>query len=297
MKLLLTGASGFLGKIIKNTLNKNEVISLARSNADINIDLTINVPQLPYVDIVIHSAGKAHSVPKTKKENLEFYTVNVDGTANLLRGLENSYLPKSFVFISTVAVYGKESGTLIDENTSLLAKDPYGHSKIQAEKLIKKWCEKNNVICSVLRLPLIAGPNPPGNLKSMINGIKKGYYFNIAGGNAKKSIVLAEDVAHIILKAAKLGGTYNLTDNYHPSFYELSLLISAQLNKKPPLNISYNTAKLLALMGDLIGQRSPVNSNKLKKITLDLTFDDSKARNLLGWEPNNVLKKFNIYNN
>jgi len=294
MKLLLTGTSGFLGKIIKNTLDKDEVISLGRRNADINIDLATEIPHLPCVDIVIHSAGKAHSVPKTETEKAAFYTVNVNGTANLLKGLENTCIPKSFVFISTVAVYGKESGILIDENTALSATDPYGRSKIQAEELIIKWCKRNNVICSILRLPLIAGPNPPGNLKAMINGIKKSYYFNIAGGKAKKSMVLAEDIAKIIPVAANIGGIYNLTDGYHPSFSELSQVITQQLGKSKPLNIPIWAVKLMAKVGDVIGSKAPINSDKLMKITSDLTFDDSKAQKLLGWKPTPVLNGFRI---
>jgi nucleoside-diphosphate-sugar epimerase len=165
---------------------------------------------------------------------------------------------------------------------------------VEAEMIIQEWCKKNNVICAILRLPLIAGPNPPGNLKSMINGIKKGYYFNIAGGKAKKSMVLAEDVAKIIPVAARVGGIYNLTDGHHPSFSELSMLIAKQSGKSTPFNIPMWLAKLMAKTGDLIGPKAPVNSDKLIKITSDLTFDDSKARQYLGWKPISVLKGFKI---
>src|ERR1017187_1972730 len=234
MKILLTGASGFLGQTIKYVLTEHEIISLARKAADINVDLALDIPVLSIFDIIIHAAGKAHSIPKTETEKQEFFDVNVQGTNNLLKAIENSGVPKAFVFISTVAVYGKESGNLICEDEPLSAKDPYGLSKIAAEKLILEWCEKKNVICTILRLPLIAGHNPPGNLGAMIKGISNGYYFNIAGGKAKKSIVLAVDVAHAIPRIAEIGGVYNLTDGNHPSFIELSRLLANQLNKKQP---------------------------------------------------------------
>jgi nucleoside-diphosphate-sugar epimerase len=294
MKILLTGSSGFLGSKIKSILGQFEICTLARSNADVNIDLEKGVTDLPFADVIIHAAGKAHSVPGTLIQQQEFFDVNVTGTANLLIGLKNSAIPKSFIFISTVAVYGKETGCSINEEYPLLSKDPYGLSKIQAEKLVGDWCLENNVICTILRLPLIAGPNPPGNLGSMINGIKKGYYFNIAGGKAKKSMVLAEDVAKIIPVAASVGGIYNLTDGYHPRFSELSGVIAKQLTKNKPANIPAWLAKFMAKIGDLLGSKSPINSDKLKKITSDLTFDDSKARKLLGWNPTPVLNGFKI---
>lgn len=293
--VLLTGASGFLGNYINNSfVSIVNVFTLGR----INCDLTHSIPLLPDVNIVIHAAGKAHSVPKNSLEKQAFFDVNFKGTQNLLQGLEESQsLLKAFVFISTVAVYGRESGVNISEDAPLLAKDPYGLSKIQAEQLVIEWCKKNNVICTILRLPLLVGANPPGNLGAMIKGIKKGYYFNIAGGRAQKSMVLASDVAQCILKVSEIGGIYNLTDGYHPTFNELSRTISLQLGRKFVPNMPLVFAKVLAKIGDLIGEKFPINSSKLAKIMAPLTFDDSKARNAFGWNPSPVLEEFKFLNN
>lgn len=298
MNILLTGSSGFFGQIIYQSLiDKADVFTLNRSSASINIDLSNTVPEIfTTCQMVIHSAGKAHCVPKTTIEKQTFFDVNVTGTKNLLKGLEMApQLPQYFVFISSVAVYGVEVGHLITENTPLLAEDPYGRSKIEAEKIIEEWCAKNGVVCSILRLPLLAGAKPPGNLGDMIKGIKKGYYFNIGGGKAQKSVVLTEDVANIIPTVAKIGGIYNLTDRYHPNFNELSIHIAKQLNKSKPVSIPLFIAKLIALVGDLIKNRVPINSKKLNKIISDLTFDDSKAVEVLNWKPNAVLENFKIF--
>lgn len=292
--ILLTGSSGFLGKTVFD-LYQDQIVTLNRTSGDYKIELENLVPVFNQAfDVVIHAAGKAHINPSSSKERQHFFDVNVNGTKNLIKGLEMSVLPKSFIFISSVAVYGKDTGCLIKEDEPLEAKDPYGLSKIMAEELIGEWCKNNNVVCSILRLPLIAGPNPPGNLGIMIQGIKKGFYFNIAGGKAQKSVVLGSDVAKILGKVAEIGGTYNLTDGYHPSFYELSVLISKQLKKKEPLNMPWWVGKSLALIGNLLGSNAPINELKLQKITSDLTFDDSKARELLGWDPMPVLKGFTI---
>jgi len=296
IRVLITGGSGFLGSsILKAIKEKCVVYRLSRSEADYKLCLEKNVPYFKHdFDIVIHAAGKAHSFPKSIKERDAFFSVNAQGTNNLLKGLEKYKLPKSFVFISSVAVYGLSEGYLINEQSELNAIDPYGKSKVQAERLVLQWCKENNVTCSILRLPLVVGLDPPGNLGAMIMGIRKGYYFNIAGGSAKKSMVLASDVAKYILKASEIGGIFNLTDGYHPSFFELSENISRQLGKNRPKNLPFWLSKVLAKIGDLVGAEAPLNSDKLCKITSDLTFDDTKAREAFGWDPTPVLEGFKI---
>lgn len=108
-------------------------------------------------------------------------------------------------------------------------------------------------------------------------------------------MVLAEDVANIVFKAASKGGIYNLTDGYHPSFYELSVAIAKQNRKSRPFNMLYSIAKIISLFGDVLGTKFPINSNKLIKLTANLTFDDFKAREILGWNPNKVLDYYSNY--
>ena len=84
---------------------------------------------------------------------------------------------------------------------------------------------------------------------------------------ARKSMVLASDVVKFILKAAEVGGTYNLTDGYHPNFNELSNCIALQMGKKFVPNMPLFFAKILAFIGDVVGQKFPINVNKLNKIT------------------------------
>jgi nucleoside-diphosphate-sugar epimerase len=291
---ILTGASGYLGKAILRYSNI-EFVTLGRSrHLDIQIDLSKEVPIINNVDLVVHAAGLAHVFSQGNKVENLFYEVNLDGTKNLLSSFSDNNLPLKFVFISSVSVYGLTSGKLISEDAPLLALDSYGKSKIEAENLIKNWCEKNNVICTILRLPLVVASSPPGNLGAMIQGIKNGFYFNISGGEARKSMVLASDVANFLFKAANVGGTYNLTDGYHPNFKELSHHIAKQTGNRYILNMPMGLARILAFIGDKIITKFPLNSNKLLKISSTLTFDDSKARQIFGWNPTSVLKGFNI---
>ena len=295
--LLFTGASGFLGKnTIPLLYEKYEIKTIGLTlEDDFNINLANEVPLLTdHYDIVLHAAGKAHSVPKTEAEKRVFYDVNLQGTKNLCTALEKSGAPKAFIFISTVAVYGLEYGDNIKENYPLNGDTPYALSKIQAEQFLIEWCGKNNVVLSIIRPSLIAGPNPPGNLGAMIQGIKSGKYLSIAGGKACKSVLMVEDIATLVPLLESKGGIYNVCDSVQPSFRELEKIITNQLGKSLPISIPFRIAKLLAKIGDIIGNKSPINSSKLEKITKSLTFSNEKARTELGWEPTNVILNFKI---
>jgi len=295
MKIILTGASGFLGKHIAHYFANEELITIGRTSGSVIAHLEREIPELPQADLVIHAAGKAHLRPLTSAEAQDFYNVNVLGTKNLLKVLsDRNKLPDAFVFISTVAVYGLDTGVMIKEDSPLSAKDPYGRSKIVAEDLVRKWCKMHEVKCVIFRLPLIAGSNPPGNLRSMINGIRRGYYFNISGGKARKSMVMASSIPEAILPAIKTGGTYHLTDGLHPSFAELSACIAAQLGKKNPISLYGPFAHLIAIFGSFFGRISPLNKKNYKKMINDLTFDDSSARVDLDWQPLTVISHFKI---
>ena len=295
-KTLLSGSSGFLGKVLNTELNTQfDIQTLGRSSQNnIRCDLSQEIPTLnSKYDYIIHNAGKAHVVPKTAEEKAAFFQVNYQGTLNLLAALEQlPSLPRNFIFISTIAVYGKTEGKLIAETYPLEGTTPYARSKIQAEAAVQNWAEQQKINYLILRLPLVVGPNPPGNLGAIKNAIKKGPYLRISGNNAKKSAVLAEDVAKLIPKILDKKGVYNLTDGQHPTFTEIENAIAKAANKKIKLKMPLSLISLLAKLGDFIDKyiRSfPLTSERLKKMTSELTFSDHKAVTELGWAPNSVI--------
>ena len=297
MKLLFTGASGFLGNNIYSLLEEKYVIETVgiTSKDNYNVNLAWEIPNLTGTfDVVFHAAGKAHSIPKTEEEKQLFFDVNLQGTKNLCTALENSGIPKAFIFISTVAVYGCDSGENITEEHPLNGTTPYALSKIKAEKYLQGWCAMHNVKLSILRPSLIAGPNPPGNLGAMIRGIRNGKYLSIAGGKARKSVLMVQDIANLLPMLIEKGGIYNVCDSYQPSFRELEMVICKQLSRKGPISIPYWLAKSMAVVGDCLGEKAPINSLKLRKITSSLTFSNEKATRELGWKPMNVLGNFQI---
>lgn len=296
-KLLFTGGTGFLGKNVMPILETNYEVTTCGITPDdmIKANLAKEVPELgQHYDVVLHACGKAHIVPRTEAEKQAFFDVNYQGTVNLCAALEKVGVPKALVFISTVAVYGCEAGELITEEHPLNGEIPYAKSKIMAEEYLTEWCEKNGVVLGILRPSLLAGKNAPGNLGAMVNGIRKGFYLNIAGGKVKKSILMAEDIAHLLPLVAEKGGIYNVCDTYQPTFGQIAESVAHQLWKRKPISIPYWMAWCMAKVGDLLGSKAPINSLKLKKITESLTFSNDKARKELGWEPMDVLENYKI---
>lgn len=296
-RLLFTGGTGFLGNNVMTLLvQQYEVTTCGITRDDmLKANLANEVPELPeQYDIVLHAAGKAHTVPKTDDEKKVFFDVNYQGTVNLCAALEKVGVPKALVFISTVAVYGCEFGEQITEEHPLEGKTPYAVSKIQAEEYLARWCKEHGVVLGILRPSLLVGRKAPGNLGAMVEGIRKGFYLNIAGGKVKKSVLMAEDIARLLPLLAEKGGVYNVCDNYQPTFGELSASVAKQLGKRKPISIPYWMAWCMAKVGDLLGSKAPINSYKLEKMTKNLTFSNDKACRELGWEPLDVLTNYQI---
>lgn len=296
-KLLFTGGTGFLGKNVMPILVKRYEVTTCGITPDdmIKANLAKELPVLSErYDVVLHACGKAHVVPKTEEEKQAFYDVNYQGTVNLCSALEKVGAPKALIFISTVAVYGCEFGDEITEEHPLDGDSPYAKSKIMAEEYLAKWCLAHQVRLGILRPSLLAGKDAPGNLGAMVKGIQKGFYLNIAGGKVKKSILMAEDIAHLLPLLEEKGGIYNVCDSYQPTFGEISASVAKQLGKHKPMSIPYWMAWFMAKIGDLLGSKAPINTYKLEKMTKSLTFSNIRARKELKWEPIDVLNNYII---
>ena len=198
----------------------------------------------------------------------------------------------ALVFASTVAIYGVDEGTLLDEETPRLATDPYGESKREAEDMILEWGASQDIRTGVVRLPLVAGRGAPGNLGAMVRGFAQGWYLGVGSGSARRSIVLASDVAHILAKIADVGGIFHLTDGHHPSFAELESALASALGRHSPRRLSLRLARAGAFFGDiaqgLTGLRVPFNSSLLCKMTSTSNLFRSKGAGQLGMESNHM---------
>ncbi len=288
MKILLTGHTGFLGSYLKRVMLSRgmDVLGLGRGkDSDWHFDLGSGVNDFPRgkgseeevpIDLVIHAAGLAHRVPKTEAEKQAFFDINLEGTRRLLRAFKDSWnVPKQFVFISTIAVYGDPMDADIclppypsELELEKLDLTPYGLSKWKAEQLVQDWCRQEGVQAVIWRLPLIVGENAPGNLGAMEKAIRKGYYFRI--GNSYERMRFYVNIEELGMRVLALldgycsdSGTLNVIsgEKSYGAFEDEFALKYGKKMRSIPIWI----VRLAAKLGDLLPS-FPLNSYRLKKL-------------------------------
>ena len=285
--ILLTGHTGFLGSVIYKSLVKEFVVyTLGRSeDCDYRVDFLNWDGRLELkhsIDAVVHVAGLAHGKSTSEKDMLR---VNYDIVTSLASICEARGI-KNFVFISSVAVYGKSFGFALDETIECKPTSVYGESKLKSEKHIHNWVMQDSKRSQIsLRLPLILGPNPPGNLGKLIASIQSGKHIYLKGNEARKSIVFASDVASFIsnwLKNdEKKSGIVNLTSGEAPTFNWIENLIRQYTSSKFffafPVGFLWKT---IVFLKHRLGISIPV----LGKIFYPLTFSDQLARDEFNYQ-------------
>ncbi len=287
--MLITGSCGFLGRYLCHEFSDCDVTTLGLNpHNDVVCDLSTSLPTFNrQFDIVIHAAGD----PRPDKAE----AVNHRGTRNLCKGLENNP-PREFVFISSVQVYGKESGEDYDESTPIVPKTEYGKSKYNAEQFLKEWCNKHAVILTILRPPLIVGTRMKGLLRSMVNGIYHGYYFHIKGNEARRSVIHATDVSRVVRGISSIGGVYNITDGVSPMVNDFAEALAYRMGDKRIYTVPMSFVKYVAKIGDIIGYSAPITTQKLSHLTQTLTFNSDAILNVIDWKPNSVIEYLRTHN-
>lgn len=283
MNLFVTGSSGFLGRNLIEFLNDKDLSVIAPNRSE----LLSSLAEQNSIDLFIHSAGKAHSIKREDSD--EFFEANLELTKKITQQIDvHGIRLNTFVFISSVAVYGLDEGEGIIESQPLNGKSPYAVSKKMAEEHLQNWASTNGVNAVILRLPLIFGENAPGNLGAMERAIKSRYYFQIGEGSARRSIVHVKEFSEFVLSLCGKSGVYNLASKKHPSYYEIGIYFGKKYNRKIK-ELPLNPLKSLAFLGDVL-PKFPLNSYRLSKLNQTLTFNDEKARRELGWNGTNPLE-------
>jgi UDP-glucose 4-epimerase len=221
MRILVTGASGFLGKaIVAELLRENfEVYGLGSLRtregggvdgpnflrADITDRASLGrVESIGQVDVVIHAAGLAHQFGPTAAE--KFRAVNVEGTRNVA-SLAARLNAVHFILISSVAVYGNSKlstdGVLIEEDSACAPESVYAESKLESEKAAAETCAENSIGLTILRPATIIGENDRGNTARLIKAVDRRKFLWIGKGENRKSLIYKDDVAAACLSVLR----------------------------------------------------------------------------------------------
>ena len=268
MKVLITGAGGMLGTYLSESLKDEKIFSLGlKDDSDFRVDLTKEIPDFgnEKFDLVIHAAGT--------EENNGAYQLNHEGTRNLIEGLERN-IPEWFVYISSYKVYSRDAGENINEEVHTWASDEAGKSKAGAEELLKKWCEDNDVILTIIRPARMFGNGVKGDTLQLFNDALSGKYIHIRGNDAKVSLVCAYDVARGIRNLYDKGGVYNAA-NRPVKFIDMVEAMTANAGaKKRMTHFPANWAEWIWRLGRWVPSihrnlAPEVVESRMKTLTLD----------------------------
>ncbi len=301
MKILLTGATGFIGKAVCAELlfRKYSVIPVVRSLPSCpesfsgscivqNMDKNTNWTEaLSGVDIVIHLASRVH-VMHEKSQNAmhEYREINTEGTLNLARQAVEAGV-KRFVFLSTIKVNGESSleGQPFRAEDHPHPTDPYAISKHMAEQGLLELSASTELEVVIIRPPLVYGPGVKGNFAAMLKWIRWGLVLPLGAIHNKRSLIALENLVDFIILCADKekspqakNQTFLISDGESVSTTLLLRKVARAANKKARL-ISCPVG-WLQWFGRLLGK-----SAVLDRLTGSLEVDSTKATTLLGWKP------------
>ena len=245
MKILITGAHGFVGSNLVEALKKEHTLyglDIVNPLKD-GIRYTFSWNYLdkedgvPEVDAIIHLAGKAHDT-KNEAAAETYFKVNRDLTIEIFDYFCAHPAIKKFVFFSTAKAAADKVESILTEDVVPSPVGPYGESKIAAENYIlskrSEWEAKGKEVY-ILRPCMIHGPGNKGNLNLLYNVVKKGIPWPLGAFENRRTFTSVENVCFAVnglLTKDVPSGIYNLGDDEALSTNELIEEICKSLGKK-----------------------------------------------------------------
>lgn len=305
-RVLVTGASGFIGRELCHALRSKGVLvrALLRSETEgpydqvVIGDLTKGVSEslVENVDTVIHLAGIAHALHENLQDGSEYHRVNTEGTRTLLEFANKSGV-HAFIYISSVLAVG-ESDEVVDESFSVPPTSPYGISKRDAESLVLAGGYVPHPV--VIRPSMVYGNTTKGNLPRMIRAIQSGIFPSLPDVRNSRSMVHVEDVVQAIILAAESSDAtekvYIVTDGNSYSTRQIYEWICEGLHKPVsgwyfPLFVLRLLGKIGDIIGLLRGRRFIFSSDALEKLIGNASYSSQRIQDDLGFKPTRNLRE------
>lgn len=298
MKVLVTGAGGFVGQALCKRLDGEggiEVIgAVRRLPAQANdssslvavgdIDGHTDWSQaLAGVSVVVHLAARAHVLNEQSQDpREEFRRVNVDGAVALFQQAIDAGL-KRFVFVSSIGVVGGSTeGRPFTEAMPPAPQADYAHSKYEAEEALKALSKSSGIELVIVRPPLVYSAHAPGNFARLLKLVALGVPLPFGSVVNQRSMVALENLVDFIslciCHPAAAGETFHVSDDEDVSLPQMLKLLGRGMGRNvlllpvPP--------RLMALGAQLLRKK-----NLYTQLCGSLQIDVTKSRSLLGWQP------------
>lgn len=278
MALVLTGASGFVGRHLSQSLLARgiEVLSLSRGENPI--------PLMLRADCLVHLAARVHIMDeKSKNKLIEFRRSNVNATVSLARQAAAAGI-KRFVFMSSVKVNGEETplGRGFTELDQPDPRDAYGISKWEAEVALRQVAAETGLEVVIIRSPLVYGPGVKANFADLMHAVIRGWPLPFGAIQNARSLVgldnLIDFINCCVVHPAAVNQTFFVSDGHDVSSGQLVYELAAAAGVRS--RVWAVPLWLLELAGAALGKR-----NAVRRLCCSLQVDITKAQTLLGWRP------------
>ncbi len=296
--ILLTGATGFIGRALLSELVSNDINIIASVRqktpcipenvkqyiiSDLSEDTDWGTA-LRDIDMVIHTAARVHVMKEQTNNPLDqFRKVNTEATISLARQSAKAGV-KRFIFLSSIKVNGEQTNKnqAFTAHDKLIPNDPYGLSKYEAEQGLLKLADETGMEVVIIRLPMVYGPGVKGNFQVLMKWVRKQWPLPFGAVDNQRSLLALDNAVSFIIHCLKHPKAANevflVSDDEDVSTTELLNKVAAafELNiflLPIPVSLMKFAAKMMG-KGELAS-----------RLLGSLKIDSSKAHQLLGWKP------------
>ena len=270
MRVVVTGASGFVGRAVVPALlaREHQVVALERAAIGDLAGFRGWSRHLEGADAVVHLAALAHA---RGVDASRLRAVNVDAAHTL--GNAAAAAGAKMLLMSSIKVLGEETTQRPFDDASLAGpQDAYARAKAAAEAALRAI---PRLALTILRPPLVYGPGVKANFLALMRAVARAWPLPLAGIENRRSFVYSANLADAVVRCLEsplaTGRTYGVTDGAPVSTPDLCRALGAALGRP---------ARLFPCPPALLELAPPA-----RKLTRSLVIDDSAIRRELGWTP------------
>lgn len=302
MKILLTGANGFIGRFLYwELVHRGHKVTCAIRKKHAWLNCHDSMPEkncyyetldrqtdftgaLTDIEVVVHLAARAHMPTKNDYDMYtDFMEINFHGTINLAKQALKKGV-KRFVFISSIGVHGKATpeGCRYTEGDEEKPYNSYTFSKMKAEMGLRKLSQKSAMEVVIVRPPLVYGPYVKANFLKLMRLVYTGLPLPFAGIHNVRSFIYIDnltDVVALCVTAANAGNqTFIVCDDPPLSTSQLLHKISHAMGKRP--HLFWCPPAVVKTVATVLQKEAIYH-----RLWENLAASAKKIQNQLGWEP------------
>ena len=291
MKILVTGATGFVGRALCGHLavNGHRAIPAVRRASGLADEVAVGDLgestdwriALAGCDAVVHLAARVHVMDDCAQDPEAVYrAINTDATLNLARQAAAAGV-RRLVYISSIKVNGEGADTPYRETDAPAPEGGYAKSKWEAEQGLRQIEQETGLEVVILRPPLVYGPGVKANFMRLMRLVERGWPLPLGAIHNRRSLLylgnFVDAIRLCVEHPAAAGRTFLLDDGEAVSTPELVRALARAMGR--PARLLAMPAGVLNRFGALLGRRAA-----MARLTGSLYVDSSAIRSL-GWTP------------